>query len=94
MRLMFGLTKGQMLAVFQEVRSEYIKDDIKSILDDTTYNYKNQEIEGSKIKDRLDLDYIAERFLDKDDFNWELLEDIINDEIDKDLDYVMTGKEY
>lgn len=89
---MYGLTKQQMANVFQYMRAEYIKEDIREILFDATYVFNGKEINSDVVAERIDLDYIAERFIDKDEFNWSLLEDLIAQEVSENEEYILTGK--
>lgn len=91
-KTMYGLTQKQMADVFQHMRTEYLKEDILSVLEDAEYIIGNKEIKGDVIASRLDLDYIAERFVDKCEFNWDLLENIIEEEVHANEDYILTGK--
>lgn len=94
MQTMYGLTKQQMREVFEYMRAEYLRQDIEDIMFETDYIINGEDISGDLVASRIDIDCIINEFLSKDEFNWCLLEELIEQEVSNKEDYILTGKCY
>ena len=94
METMHGLTQQQMIEVYKYVRDEYLKDEIESYLDCGTYTISDREFEGFDIIGYLDIYQIVDNFKKANRFDYDFIEDLILDEIDKNRDSILGEREY
>ena len=89
-KTMYGLTALQMREVYRHVRNEYIKDELKSFMEDGRYMLNGREFVGRDIMKHLDFDRIAENYTKADDFGYDLAEVLIETEIYRNRDSILN----
>lgn len=77
-----------MIEVYRHVRDSYLKREIEEYLIGSSYFIHNREYEGRDIIKHLDLDRIATNFKEADEFNYDLVEALIEAEISNNTDSI------
>lgn len=88
MEVMHGLTEQQMIEVYRHVRDSYLKREIEEYLIDSSYFIRNREYNGREIIKHLDLDRLVTNFKEADEFNYDLVEALIDAEISNNVDSI------
>lgn len=91
MEVMHGLTEQQMIEVYRHVRDFYLKREIEEYLIDSSYFIRNREYNGREIIKHLDLDRLVTNFKEADEFNYDLVEALIDAEISNNIDSIIEN---
>lgn len=77
-----------MIEVYRHVRDYYLKREIEEYLIDSSYFIRNREYNGCEIIKHLDLDRLVTNFKEADEFNYDLVETLIDAEISNNIDSI------
>ena len=77
-----------MIEVYRHVRDYYLKREIEEYLIDSSYFVRNREYNGREIIKHLDLDRLVTNFKEADEFNYDLVEALIDAEISNNIDSI------
>lgn len=77
-----------MIEVYRHVRDYYLKREIEEYLIDSSYFIRNREYNGREIIKHLDLDRLVTNFKEADEFNYDLVEALIDAEISNNIDSI------
>ena len=89
METMYGLTSQQMVDVYRHVRYDFIKNEIESYLEENSYNIHDKEFDGRDIVGHLDFDRMVTKFERLNEFNYDLVGSILEDEIYNNIDSIL-----